>query len=66
MIVAERIRERMKQEPINSEMRRLRVTASIGVVSFPTHARDEIDLLQRAIEFLAKAEEEGGDRVHNG
>ncbi|MFA6209927.1 MAG: diguanylate cyclase [Candidatus Obscuribacterales bacterium] len=66
MIVAERIRERMKQEPINSEMRHLRVTTSIGVVSFPTHARDEIDLLQRAIEFLAKAEEEGGDRVHNG
>ena len=55
MIVAERIRERMKQEPINSEMRHLRVTTSIGVVSFPTHARDEIDLLQRAIEFLAKA-----------
>lgn len=66
MIVAERIRERMKQEPINSEMRHLRVTTSIGVVSFPTHARDEIDLLQRAIEFLAKAEAEGGDRVHNG
>ncbi len=66
MIVAERIRERMKQEPINSEMRHLRVTTSIGVVSFPTHARDEIDLLQRAIEFLARAEEEGGDRVHNG
>jgi diguanylate cyclase (GGDEF)-like protein len=66
MIVAERIRERMKQEPINSEMRHLRVTTSIGVVSFPTHARDEIDLMQRAVEFLAKAEEEGGDRVHNG
>jgi GGDEF domain-containing protein len=47
-------------------MRHLRVTTSIGVVSFPTHARDEIDLMQRAVEFLAKAEEEGGDRVHNG
>lgn len=66
MIVAERIRERIKQEPINSEMRHLRVTTSIGVVSFPTHARDEIDLMLRAVEFLNKAESEGGDRVHNG
>ncbi len=65
-IVAERIRERIKQEPINSEMRHLRVTASIGVVSFPTHARDELDLMSRAVEFLVKAEAEGGDRVHNG
>ncbi|GAI30954.1 unnamed protein product, partial [marine sediment metagenome] len=34
------MRERIKQEPINNELRHLRVSTSIGVVSFPTHARD--------------------------
>lgn len=66
MVVAERVRERIKQEPINTELRHLRVSTSIGVVSFPTHARDEIDLMDRAVEFASKAEAEGGDRVHNG
>jgi diguanylate cyclase (GGDEF)-like protein len=66
MVVAERVRERIKIEPINSELRHLRISVSIGVVSFPTHARDETDLMNRAIEFLANAQNDGGDRVHNG
>lgn len=66
MVVAERVRERMKTEPVSQEMRHLRMTVSLGVVSFPTHARDEHDLMARALEFMARAASEGGDRVHNG
>jgi two-component system cell cycle response regulator len=65
MIVAERIRERVRTEPVNSELRHLRVTVSVGVVSFPTHARDEIDLMNKAVEFASQSEAQGGDRVHN-
>lgn len=66
MVVAERVREKLKNETISQDLRHLRISASIGVVSFPTHARDERDLLDKAIEFVAIARGEGGDRVHNG
>lgn len=66
MVVAERVRDRIKAEPINSELRHLRVTVSIGVVSFPTHARDEIDLMHKAVDFMTQAATEGGDRINNG
>jgi diguanylate cyclase (GGDEF)-like protein len=66
MIVAERVRERIRTEPVNNELRHLRVTVSVGVVSFPTHARDELDLMHRAQEFASVSEVQGGDRVHNG
>lgn len=66
MVVAERVRDRIKAEPINSELRHLRVTVSIGVVSFPTHARDEIDLMHKAVDFMTQAASEGGDRINNG
>jgi diguanylate cyclase (GGDEF)-like protein len=65
-VVAERIRERIKLEPVNNELRTLRVTASFGLVSFPTHARDEVDLVKRAIEFLDMAIVQGGDCVYSG
>lgn len=66
VVVGERIRERLKTQPINDELKHLRVTASVGVVSFPTHARDENDLMFKALEFLEVARTEGGDRVYNG
>ncbi|MBX3073944.1 diguanylate cyclase [Candidatus Obscuribacterales bacterium] len=66
VVVGERIRERLKTQPINEELKHLRVTASVGVVSFPTHARDENDLMFKALEFLDVASQDGGDRVYNG
>ncbi|HMP52019.1 MAG TPA: diguanylate cyclase [Candidatus Melainabacteria bacterium] len=66
VVVGERIRERLKSMPISDELKSLRVTCSVGVVSFPTHARDELDLMNKAIEFLDVAKAEGGDRVYNG
>ncbi|MBZ0189605.1 MAG: GGDEF domain-containing protein [Candidatus Obscuribacterales bacterium] len=66
VVVGERIRERLKGTPISDELKHLRVTGSIGVVSFPTHARNEIELFDKALDFLAQAQGEGGDRVFNG
>jgi len=66
IVVGERIRDKLKVTPISDELRHIRVTASIGVVSFPTHARNEHDLMTKALEFMEKAEQEGGDKVYNG
>lgn len=66
IVVGERIREKLKSAPITDEIRHVRVTASIGVVSFPTHARNEHDLMQIALDFMEKAQQEGGDKVYNG
>lgn len=65
-VVGERIRFKLKQEQINDDLASIRVTASIGIVSFPTHSRDEDGLLQKAMEFLTAAQDEGGDRVVTG
>ncbi len=65
-VVGERIRFKLKQEQINDDLASIRVTASIGIVSFPTHARDDIALFDKAIEFLNTAQDQGGDRVITG
>ena len=66
VVVGERIRERLKTSSASEELKHLKITCSVGVVSFPTHARDELDLLNMAMDFLACAQKEGGDRVYNG
>lgn len=62
-VVGERIRFKLKQQKINEILDNTRVTASIGIVSFPTHSRDVESLYQKALEFLSVAQDEGGDRV---
>jgi GGDEF domain-containing protein len=59
VVVGERIRERLKGQPISDELKHLRVTCSVGVVSFPTHAREENELMFKALEFLEIARSEG-------
>jgi diguanylate cyclase (GGDEF)-like protein len=66
VLVGERIREKIAGRPLTDDMRKLRVTASIGVVSFPTHAREENDLMSKALEFLEEAQKRGGDCVYSG
>jgi diguanylate cyclase (GGDEF)-like protein len=66
VLVAERIREKISIKPIGNDNRKLRITASIGVVSFPTHAREENDLLAKALEFMHEAQSRGGDSVFSG
>jgi diguanylate cyclase (GGDEF)-like protein len=62
-VVGERIRFKLKKEKINDILSSSPITASIGIVSFPTHAREEEALFQKALQFLSTAQEQGGDRV---
>lgn len=66
VVVGDRIRDLLKTTKISDDIRGLRVTASIGVVSFPTHARDEVELLKIAEGYLRDAQAAGGDAVCNG
>jgi len=66
LLVAERIREKLSADPILDDVPDLRVTASIGLVAFPSHAREEHDLMAKAIEFLEAAVKQGGNSVYNG
>jgi two-component system, cell cycle response regulator len=66
MLVAERIREKLSADSIREDIPDLRVTASIGLVSFPSHAREENDLMAKALEFLEEAIKQGGNNVYNG
>ncbi|PWT97876.1 MAG: hypothetical protein C5B53_07455 [Candidatus Melainabacteria bacterium] len=64
--VGERIREQLSSQPISEDLRNIRITVSIGVVSFPTHGREENDLLLKALDFHDEARRRGGDRVYSG
>ena len=63
-ICGARLCEKIKKEIINDKLRFLQVTASVGVVSFPTHGREGDDLLNKAVEFLHCAQERGGNQAH--
>jgi diguanylate cyclase (GGDEF)-like protein len=65
-VVGERIRFKLKQEQISDDLASIRITASIGIVSFPTHSRDDVGLFEKAVEFLSVAQEQGGDMVVTG
>jgi diguanylate cyclase (GGDEF)-like protein len=66
VVVAERIREKLAQLPLNNDWRSLKVTASLGVVAFPTHGRDEADLVEKVLHFHGLAQQDGGDKVFSG
>lgn len=66
LVVGERVRDKIKTTKISDDLRGLRVTASIGVVSFPTHARDEVELFNIALSYMQTSREEGGDKVFSG
>jgi diguanylate cyclase (GGDEF)-like protein len=65
-VCGERICKKLRAEAVNEDLKRVRITASIGIVSFPTHARDDQALYKKASEFLALAQEQGGDKVISG
>jgi diguanylate cyclase (GGDEF)-like protein len=62
-IVGERIRSKIKKEKISADLIKMRVTVSIGIVSFPTHGRDQQALFSKAFEYLARAQSLGGDAI---
>ena len=63
-ICGARLCEKIKKEIINDKLRFLQVTASVGVVSFPTHGREGDELLNKAVEFLHHAQQRGGNQAH--
>lgn len=62
-IVAERIRQRIGSQAITHNWHNLKVTASIGLASFPAHARESEELVGKSVQALEQAMQRGGDRV---
>ena len=64
LLLAERIRARLKETPVEADGRQIYQTVSMGVASFPDHATaDEKELLEAADTALYKAKQEGRDRI---
>lgn len=63
MTLAERIRKRIAKYVYPWDGRRLRSTVSIGVVTFPSHAKSREELLAKAEEALKKAVKGRGNKV---
>jgi diguanylate cyclase (GGDEF)-like protein len=61
---AERIRQAIESKPIKAYDENLKVTASIGIASFPDDAKDIQALIDRADEAMYKAKEAGRNRVY--
>jgi two-component system cell cycle response regulator len=61
--VAERIRQRIAAEVIQGEFGRLRVTASLGLATWPAHGETPEALLERADQALYEAKRGGRNRV---
>jgi diguanylate cyclase (GGDEF)-like protein len=61
-VVAERIRQRIGMQAISHNWHNLKVTSSIGIASFPAHAREHDELIARATQALEMAIQRGGDR----
>jgi diguanylate cyclase (GGDEF)-like protein len=64
LIVSNRIRERIAGLPISQESNTSNLSLNIGLVSFPTHARDENSLLTTALEYLEQARQLGHNQVY--
>ena len=62
-IVAERIRQRIGTQSITHNWHNLKVTSSVGLASFPAHAREHDELIARATQALELAVQRGGDRA---
>jgi diguanylate cyclase (GGDEF)-like protein len=62
--LAERARAELAATEISTELGALRVTCSIGVATFPEHARDKQELFEAADRALYSAKRDGRNRVY--
>ncbi|MBX9937840.1 MAG: GGDEF domain-containing protein [Candidatus Obscuribacterales bacterium] len=62
-IVAERIRSRVANHDITHNWHNLKVSTSVGVAAFPSHAREHDELIHRTIQALEAAFQKGGNQV---
>lgn len=63
MVLAERIRKRVSEEPIPTDAGPVRCTVSVGVASMEAGTRDPGELFQRADSALYEAKQGGRNRV---
>ncbi len=66
IIVGERICEKTRAKSIISGSNTIIVTISVGIASFPTHGRQDKELLTIAGQFLEQAQKAGGNKVVTG
>ena len=63
LLLAERVREKLASTELQTELGVLRVTASLGVATFPDHARSAEDLFSQGDKALYLAKKQGRNRV---
>ncbi|HEC97825.1 MAG TPA: GGDEF domain-containing protein [Nitrospirae bacterium] len=63
MVVAERIREAVEKQTLSLNGKEAKITLSIGVASFPDHALNRKDLIDRADKALYLAKGSGRNKV---
>lgn len=63
VLLAERARAELADTPVATEVGTLRVTCSIGVATYPEHARNKEELFEAADRALYAAKRDGRNRV---
>jgi diguanylate cyclase (GGDEF)-like protein len=64
LTIAERIRQRIEETPfLETHGRRVRITASLGIATFPDHGRGKDDLIARADQAMYVAKGRGKNGV---
>jgi diguanylate cyclase (GGDEF)-like protein len=64
VVIAERIRKNIERRVFVIQGRQIQSTVSIGVASFPTHAKERETLLQLADEAMYAAKRQTRNSVH--
>jgi diguanylate cyclase (GGDEF)-like protein len=62
-LLAERVREELERTEVQTEIGGLRVTASLGVATFPDHAKSGEELFSQGDKALYEAKNQGRNRV---
>lgn len=62
-IFAERIRETLGNQVITHNWDSIKITGSLGIATYPTHAFDRDELISIAMQALYVSKSRGGDRV---
>jgi diguanylate cyclase (GGDEF)-like protein len=63
LLLADRIREEMAARVFQAEIGQFQVTCSLGIATFPTHAKDKQALVESADQALYAAKEKGRNRA---
>lgn len=58
-VAAERIRQKIINQPISNNWQNFNVTASFGIAAFPTHGNDAKELVNECLQGLAHSKERG-------